>query len=631
MLTVHSSGEPIGGNTVPGALERTQRALNAFDRFVFAYEDDYRVFEAPLREGRAAMLMFAVDDKVFYPRRSYAERARRALFAGKITDFGIAGKDIYGLRARLGAALVAENLLDVHYDPSATTDQVCEAFSSRVAMVNLPGIAGVVTGYSRKVFECLGCRTLLVQPRQAADSLSGRILREGAHYLAFDPRDPDELKRVVRQVMDDPARFEAVAAAGHQEALLHHTIERRAEQLLRFIADGVPPHAADGGSPYEAAKRKGVVARPLPAATPVQGGSPPRLAGDSLSVEQMQALSAQALPVSAAEALLWRRLHMLAAGVNCPGVVFSNFLTRTLGAQEWANANGYRLTAAASPPASDGAPSSDCGAPAVIEATEASVYLWRRPSGEISFMPFGRDRAILWPDPATLGACPFLKGPDEEGRYIAELAIFQRHCLQGKYFLMGGDDDEARFLTDCLPRQQLLEQHPERRNYTLVVDKLTAARREMMEFMGIDAPVLEIGAADPRALFEFEHLAVPVDHPLPERMRYLRRRLALNGSMEATGRTICLAQTEPRGAARLADLGCRVVAADQLALREEQELIWGADVVVCQPGLESLNFQIFGRPNAILVQTPQGCGLKDGALEDVAAAILRAQDAARGG
>ena len=85
-----------------------------------------------------------------------------------------------------------------------------------------------------RVFEALGCGSCLLTPR--VDHGQDTLFRHGEHLFIYDPDDMDGLVRLVRELLDDPARCAAVAQAGRAAVDMAHRPIHRARQVARTVA-----------------------------------------------------------------------------------------------------------------------------------------------------------------------------------------------------------------------------------------------------------------------------------------------------------------------------------------------------------------------------------------------------------
>lgn len=241
-LKLLHSGEPIAKSRIPWAIEMTSRALDCFDLFTFSYEDDAIFFKDLILDGRATLCMFAADEDLFHPRLALSDRVPRLMFNGKATDFGLTSHGVYGLRIALLKVLVESGVVDAVYEPECTADQLVDIFNSHIAIINLPGLGENINGFSRKVFECLACRTLLLQPRQSPASFSRQVFKDGHEYLSYDSTSPDLVIEFARQLTKNLEIVGEIADQGYRAFLAAHTVRIRVRSILRFCENRQPIH-----------------------------------------------------------------------------------------------------------------------------------------------------------------------------------------------------------------------------------------------------------------------------------------------------------------------------------------------------------------------------------------------------
>lgn len=102
-----------------------------------------------------------------------------------------------------------------------------------------------------RVFEALGCGTVLATNDLPPEAGQGGLFRDGTHLATY--RDPDELLDKVRFYLARPEARAKVARAGRAEATAKHTYRHRMEQVLR-AAERLP--------------------RPVPVSAPAPGADP---------------------------------------------------------------------------------------------------------------------------------------------------------------------------------------------------------------------------------------------------------------------------------------------------------------------------------------------------------------------
>lgn len=83
-----------------------------------------------------------------------------------------------------------------------------------------------------KVFESLALGKPTITIRAANIEA---LFRDGEHLRLVPPGDPPALARAIAEVMDDPARTRAMAAAGHDLVIARHTWRAHAAQLVELF------------------------------------------------------------------------------------------------------------------------------------------------------------------------------------------------------------------------------------------------------------------------------------------------------------------------------------------------------------------------------------------------------------
>jgi spore maturation protein CgeB len=119
--------------------------------------------------------------------------------------------------------------------------RVPEVFSRFKATVHIPRrpyrerLPGVPT---IRVFEALACGIPLVTaPWQDAEQL----FRPGRDYLVA--RDGAEVRRMLRQILNEPALAAELAESGHETILARHTCRHRVDELLNILRQLAVPQA----------------------------------------------------------------------------------------------------------------------------------------------------------------------------------------------------------------------------------------------------------------------------------------------------------------------------------------------------------------------------------------------------
>lgn len=68
--------------------------------------------------------------------------------------------------------------------------------------------------------------------------LLSRIFENGKEIVTFPLNDLDRLSGIIKDLLENPVRAEAIAEAGYQAAIAGHTWEYRGEQIARWMEDG---------------------------------------------------------------------------------------------------------------------------------------------------------------------------------------------------------------------------------------------------------------------------------------------------------------------------------------------------------------------------------------------------------
>ena len=213
--------ESILDSRFPNSLLKTTSAIEACTHIAYCDENDAAFFENKIP---AIWLPQCVDETRFAP--GPEPRAPRVFFRGK-TDLALH----YDTRNALVQKLKTDPAF--HFvDTEITDEQYAQSYSQRALALNLPGN---FFGYNVRTFEALAAGCLLFQDR-VPNRPRNEALFTANEILLYDPAQPDALIALVHDAIAHPEKYAPIARAGRDACLKSHTIPRRIEQILDFVA-----------------------------------------------------------------------------------------------------------------------------------------------------------------------------------------------------------------------------------------------------------------------------------------------------------------------------------------------------------------------------------------------------------
>lgn len=190
--------------------------------------------------GRAVELLpLGADPSVYRPLRSRDHFRANVVFAGRATrrrEALLAGLVEFGL-AIWGPGWRRTSLRDYCRGEVPSTDDYVRAYGGATLAINIhhttPDAAQPEAHCNQRVFELAAMQVpQLVDLRTDLD----RWFTPGEDLLTFT--DGAELRALVGDLLHDPVRLEAMAAAARKELLARHTYMHRMSDLLRKVEEG---------------------------------------------------------------------------------------------------------------------------------------------------------------------------------------------------------------------------------------------------------------------------------------------------------------------------------------------------------------------------------------------------------
>jgi spore maturation protein CgeB len=137
--------------------------------------------------------------------------------------------EIYGPAS---ASVLEESGLLPHYRGQAWGKEMFELLGQSKLVLNRHGTIAGDFAVNMRMFETTGAGAVLVT--EAKSNLSD-LFEPNTEVLAYE--NPRQAAHLAREILADPLRLDAVAAAGQRRALEHHTYDQRAVALTEILAD----------------------------------------------------------------------------------------------------------------------------------------------------------------------------------------------------------------------------------------------------------------------------------------------------------------------------------------------------------------------------------------------------------
>ncbi|MBI5409986.1 MAG: glycosyltransferase [Nitrospirae bacterium] len=128
--------------------------------------------------------------------------------------------------------LLKKNNIDIHIDSKLLQDM--SLIFSRSKIVFNKNIA---EDLNQRVFEVLGTGSLLLTNRLSRDTGMEDLFKDRHHLVLYD--NEQELVELIHYYLEHEDEREKIALAGYKEALSKHTYDKRVEEIIRVVSEGV--------------------------------------------------------------------------------------------------------------------------------------------------------------------------------------------------------------------------------------------------------------------------------------------------------------------------------------------------------------------------------------------------------
>jgi glycosyltransferase involved in cell wall biosynthesis len=230
--TVCLCWETIINAIFPNTIQKSSSASLCFDYFICSDERDLNFFN---NEKNTCFSPVCVDEYSFQVKNSLEQRQKSLFFFGQITTFNIPG--VYDQRRKLLQQLLESNAvvfvngwIESHNSP----DVLVNLYNNFYAVINLPTNMG---GYTQRVFEAMSCGTTLLQYRLKSQPICSSLFIEYEDYIPYDTDNFPQLLHLV-QNLNSLFDLEKITKQAKEKILQYHTIEKRIQQIIKFVQDG---------------------------------------------------------------------------------------------------------------------------------------------------------------------------------------------------------------------------------------------------------------------------------------------------------------------------------------------------------------------------------------------------------
>lgn len=208
-------------------VPRLKTALGAFTHFIYSDEVDVTIFD---RAGLKSLWWpQATDHRMFAAHTNFAQRNPKVFFCGKT----------WGEYPMRRAILEALHTADLSASASGiSTGELVLNYNRFKFAINPPGVLG---GFNVRAFEAMSCGSLMLQFLPSGRARNNALFTHGKHLFYFDGTNPNAVKELVQRAIARPDEAAAIARAGYEETLGHHTLEIRLRQLVEWLYDGKQP------------------------------------------------------------------------------------------------------------------------------------------------------------------------------------------------------------------------------------------------------------------------------------------------------------------------------------------------------------------------------------------------------
>ncbi|MTJ47266.1 glycosyltransferase [Dolichospermum sp. UHCC 0259] len=230
--TVCLCWETIINAKFPNTIEKSSSAKLCFDYFICSDERDLSFFN---NQNNICFAPVCVDEKSFKVKLPIQERPKQMFFFGQVATFNIPG--VYDQRRELLQQLLAARAvvfvngwIETHNSP----DVLVNLYNNFYAVINLPTNMG---GYTQRVFEAMSCGTTLLQYRLESQPICSSLFVEYEDYIPYDVTNFPKLLHTI-QNLNNLFDLEKITKQAREKILQYHTIEKRIQQIIKFVQDG---------------------------------------------------------------------------------------------------------------------------------------------------------------------------------------------------------------------------------------------------------------------------------------------------------------------------------------------------------------------------------------------------------
>ena len=239
------AGEPIINTVWEGNVTKTLSALECFDYWLAVDERDIGFLKRFV--NNVSYVNGWIDENTFQISTPYQKRKARLMFRGYLSDDGIPGA--MSERKRILNSLINANRIDNYpnkIDQSYDLPfEFIKLLNEYQAILNLPSTHGGELhswGYSSRIYEVLACGSLLFNYRIRLQHFTSHLFEEYEDFIPFDIDDESGLIASIDKYLaqEEASASERIALRGREKVLALHTAEKRVQQIIRYIQDGIP-------------------------------------------------------------------------------------------------------------------------------------------------------------------------------------------------------------------------------------------------------------------------------------------------------------------------------------------------------------------------------------------------------
>ncbi|NWF75121.1 MAG: class I SAM-dependent methyltransferase, partial [Nitrospirae bacterium] len=221
--------ESILESKFPNSIEKTVSAINLFTHFIYCDEIDKLIFEK--YDVPSIWLPQCVDHYHFYPINNKNIYSEKLFFKGKTSR-----SLFYDLRIKILQALIDNDLVD-YYDKEISDYELMSEYQRHLYSINLPSNFG---GFNTRTFEALASKNILFQDIIKNRPKNNELFKDGIDIIYYDPYDPNCIKNLIERILEVKKNFndyKKIAENGYNNCLSNHTIEKRIQQIVKFVED----------------------------------------------------------------------------------------------------------------------------------------------------------------------------------------------------------------------------------------------------------------------------------------------------------------------------------------------------------------------------------------------------------